>query len=204
MNRLIVGIGLLLVLGYSVVRAAPADVKASVDVGPNQAQAAQLVDVFHKQLLGAMQSSAGFSERYDLLRPAVENFLDVSAIARICLGRAGRELTDAEQVRFQQALVDVISATYASRFDGFSGQYFETTETAKARGGVVVRTLLQRPKGEAVKLDYFFRDNKAFNVVANGVSDLSLRRADYNAILKDQGFAALLKHLQRQRVELSQ
>ena len=52
------------------------------------------------------------------------------------------------------------------------------------------------------KLDYFFSDGKVFNVAADGVSDLSLRRADYNSVLKSEGFDALMAHLEQQLREL--
>jgi len=64
----------------------------------------------------------------------------------------------------------------------------------------VVRSELLPRDGEPVKLDYFFRDGKVFNVAADGVSDLSLRRADYSRVIKDRGFDALISHL-REKVE---
>ena len=44
-------------------------------------------------------------------------------------------------------------------------------------------------------LDYYFRGDRVFNVVADGVSDLSLRRADYNSIVKEEGYDRLLAHI---------
>ena len=65
------------------------------------------------------------------------------------------------------------------------------------RTGDVVRTRLLREAEADVTLDYFLRAGRVFNVVADGVSDLSLRRADYSSIIKTEGFAALLTHIQR-------
>ncbi|MFZ8890496.1 MAG: ABC transporter substrate-binding protein, partial [Pseudomonadales bacterium] len=59
----------------------------------------------------------------------------------------------------------------------------------------VVYTTLERPGNSSVSLNYFLRDGGIFNVVADGVSDLSLRRADYNSIVKKEGYASLLAHL---------
>jgi phospholipid transport system substrate-binding protein len=59
----------------------------------------------------------------------------------------------------------------------------------------VVRTRLRRDAAADVALDYFLRDDKVFNVVADGVSDLSLRRADYNSIIKSEGYERLLEHI---------
>ena len=41
-----------------------------------------------------------------------------------------------------------------------------------------------------------------YNLVADGVSDLSLRRADYNSIIKEKGYDALLRHIEENIAEL--
>jgi ABC-type transporter MlaC component len=46
------------------------------------------------------------------------------------------------------------------------------------------------------KLNYYFRDSRVFNVVANGISDLSLRRAEYGSIIKEEGYDVLLEQIQ--------
>ncbi|MCZ6708912.1 MAG: ABC transporter substrate-binding protein, partial [Gammaproteobacteria bacterium] len=63
--------------------------------------------------------------------------------------------------------------------------------------GWVVKTELEKSDGERVNLDYYFRGGKVFNVVADGVSDLSLRRADYNSIIKTEGYDRLLSHIRQ-------
>ena len=67
----------------------------------------------------------------------------------------------------------------------------------------MVKTELVRSSGDKVTLDYYFRDAGVFNVVADGVSDLSLRRADYNSIVKSDGYAALLEHLRSKIADYS-
>ena len=64
-----------------------------------------------------------------------------------------------------------------------------------------MKTEMVRANKEIVRLDYYFLNGGVFNVVADGVSDLSLRRADYNSIIKSEGFLALLSHL-RQKIDV--
>jgi phospholipid transport system substrate-binding protein len=66
----------------------------------------------------------------------------------------------------------------------------------------VVRTRLLRPPDAPVTLDYFLRDGRIFDVVADGVSDLSLRRADYASIIQSRGYPALLEDLDASIVKL--
>ena len=41
------------------------------------------------------------------------------------------------------------------------------------------------------------------NVVAQGVSDLSLKRADYTAVIKSEGFDSLINRLEKKIAEMS-
>ena len=127
----------------------------------------------------------------------IDAFFDITRIAAVSLGRTWRDLTDTQQTEFVSLLSELVVATYADRFDGYSGQQFVTDEVRAVRTGDVVRTRLLREAEADVTLDYFLRAGRVFNVVADGVSDLSLRRADYSSIIKTEGFAALLTHIQR-------
>lgn len=199
-STLILASSVSLLLGYAAPLAAQTEIAESAAQSPVK-QPVRDVEAFHSELLLAMQAEGDYQQRLQALRPVVLQFLDVPSIARICLGRTWRDLAAAERDEFTNLLGELIAATYADRFDGYSGQRFVTQIAEEARGGVVVKTLLERPKDEPVRLDYYFRRGKAFNVVADGVSDLSLRRADYNAIIKEEGYAALLAHMRSQLAE---
>ena len=66
----------------------------------------------------------------------------------------------------------------------------------------MVKTLLNRASGEPVNLDYYFRGARVFNVVADGVSDLSLRRADYAGIIREEGIEGLVIHIEASIAEM--
>ena len=167
--------------------------------GPQVANAR--VDGFHALLIEVMQTQR-FAERAAALEPNVAGFFDIDTISRIVLGRTWRELDDARKREFRELLEALIVATYADRFDSYDGQRFERLESLQARRGWVVKTQLLRANGERVNLDYYFNGDDVFNVVADGVSDLSLRRADYNSIIKQEGYDALIRHMRENIVEL--
>jgi phospholipid transport system substrate-binding protein len=158
------------------------------------------VDAFHRVLLEVMQSQVSFGDRELRLAPAVTPFFAVPVISRISLGRTWKTLSDDSQQEFSALLEELIVATYADRFDSYSGQSFHTGSAEVASRGWVVKTELEKSDGERVRLDYYFRDGKVFNVVADGVSDLSLRRADYNSIIKAEGYERLVAHI-RESIE---
>lgn len=161
----------------------------------------QRIDAFHAALLEVMQSGAEFDARAALLAPKVGELFDLPSISRISLGRTWKTLDAQSQREFSSLLQELIVATYADRFDSFDGQSFHDVGVEPAGRGWVVKTELERSSGERVTLDYYFRKDRVYNVVADGVSDLSLRRADYNSIIKTEGYEQLLSHIRENIVK---
>lgn len=196
---------LLLLCGAALCTANPSyatSADASDELAPEQVVAQ--VAAFHEQLLVAMRSQAKFADRAALLGPAVASFFDFPTICRISLGRTWRQLDEAGQRQFCELLEELVVATYASRFATYSGQTFRTVSSGRAARGWVVKTQLLRANGEQVALEYYFRTAGAFNVVADGVSDLSLRRADYSSIIEADGYSGLLASLRSNIAEYRQ
>ena len=163
--------------------------------GPTAEEAAALVADFHEQLLQVMQSGAEFEGRVSMLGQEISELFDVATISRISLGRKWKELDDTAQGDFASLLEELIVATYADRFDSYNDQVFHHVAVDPTRRGWVVKTQLEKSDGDRVTMDYYFRAGKVFDVVADGVSDLSLRRADYNSIIKSEGYDQLLAHI---------
>ena len=141
----------------------------------------------------------GFSGRVEALDPVLTEVFDFRTIARIVTGKHWKTLNDEQRVEFIDVFTNLSAATYASNFSGFSGEAFETLGVEEKRGNLLVRTAIVKADGERVTLDYVLRDNEGMwqiiNVIANGVSDLSLKRADYTAVIKSEGFNTLVTRL---------
>jgi phospholipid transport system substrate-binding protein len=92
--------------------------------------------------------------------------------------------------------------TYATRFDGYDNERFETLgEEPSVAGTVIVRTVLHT-SDEDVHLDYRLRKMpagyKVIDVYLSGtVSELALRRAEYTSVFERDGFDALVDALER-------
>jgi phospholipid transport system substrate-binding protein len=177
---------------------------------PSAAQnsnAVAVVDTLHGALMDIMQNAdtLGYDGRRDRIAPVVEKSLDLPFITRFALGRYWSDLS-AEQ---RDAMLDIFSrwtiAHYASRFNAYSAEKFETVSNESMRKGrELVRTVLKVNNNAAdnVTLDYLLHDDdgkwRIINVIANGVSDLSLKRADYGAEIKARGFDSLIEKLKLQ------
>ena len=68
--------------------------------------------------------------------------------------------------------------------------------------GVIIKTSINKRNDQLATLNYYFRGDQVFNVVANGISDLSLRRAEYGSIIKERGYDQLVKEIKNKTNEI--
>lgn len=177
---------------------------------PSSAQdgdAIAVVESLHAALLDNMQNAdtLGFEGRRDRIAPVIKKSFDLKFIARFVLGRHRDNLSSGQQREFRDVFTNWTIANYAARFNGYTNERFVTVSSEEARKGrEVVRTVLEvnNDRADDVTLDYLLRQTgskwRIINVIAKGVSDLSLKRADYGAVIKAQGFNSLVEKLNQQ------
>ncbi len=160
-----------------------------------------VVEKLHSTLLQVMMEAdtLGYSGRVDQLTPVLNETFDFATISRIVTGKHWKLLAEDERSDFIDLFASLSTATYASNFDSYSGEVFETLEVKERRGNLLVKTVILTGEGDRVMLDYLLRNTEdvwqIVNVIADGVSDLSLKRADYTAVIKKQGFYSLITKL---------
>jgi len=175
-------------------------------------EAASVVERLHESLLEAMHGGdeMGYAGRSDLLAPVIRATYDLDYMARKSLGRHWRTLSEEEQQRFLEIFRRLSVANYAGRFSNGSGHRFETEG---AEDGIydtlLVRTRLEQPDDEPVQLDYRLHKTddgwRIIDVYLNGtISELALRRSEYSAIMKREGFDELVSALEEKIGELEE
>jgi len=164
--------------------------------------AAEVVEKLHATLLNAMQegNKTSFQGRFDQLAPLIKSSFDMPFISRAVMGKYWETFNNDQRSRFVQAFTHMSIATYAGNFDSYSGERFKTLSEKEVNGGrILVQSQLIKSDGGQVQLDYLLHRTgsqwRIINIIAEGVSDLALKRADYSAFLKNKGFEALLKKL---------
>ena len=166
------------------------------------ATARQIIDKFQTELIHVMKDGKklGYAGRYEKLEPAVLNSHDLLKIARIVVGKEGEKLTEEQQKKLADVFTRISVASYAHNFKDFSGEEFiiDSEEETK-NGGVVIHSHFTIPDDKPVKFDYMLKEKGAswriINIIANGVSDLALKRSEYTAILQRDGFDALISQI---------
>ena len=166
------------------------------------------IRVFHDVLLDTMKQAqrTPVRTRYEKLEPAVRATFDLAAMTRIAVGPTWNTLGADDQQALLEQFGRFTIATYANRFDGYSGERFEIEPAPETRGANrIVRSTLVRPKGDPISLNYLMRPAddgwKATDVYLKGtISELATRRSEFGAVLKSGGPAALIDSL-RQRTD---
>jgi phospholipid transport system substrate-binding protein len=174
-----------------------------------QSAAAEVVERFHAALLGVMRDAQrlGVRGRYDRLAPVMAQAFDLAAMTRIAVGPPWTGFSPAEQAALTEAFTRWSIATYAARFDGFSGESFTTTGTQQQpNGDALVRTTLNRTGGqEPVVLSYLLRGNppRIVDIYLTGtISELASRRAEFTTLIREGGAERVTRELQARTARL--
>jgi phospholipid transport system substrate-binding protein len=161
------------------------------------------VNSFYIALLDSMKKAKelGPKGRYDKLFPIIKNTFDVAGMMRVAAGAGWETASPAQQTALVDAFLQMMTATYASRFDGFAGENFEVFPAVdQPPSDKLVRTRLVQSNGKTVTLNYLMRRTaegwKIADVYLDGtVSELAARRAEFSSIMKSGGPVMLANSL---------
>ncbi len=159
------------------------------------------VEKLHGALLETMREgkSLGYQGRVSKLEPVLRGSFDFSTIARLVTGRHWAKLDKAKQQAFITVFTQLSIATYADNFSSLSNERFETRGVEDKKNTQLVKTAIVKPDGKEDTLNYALTKStdgwRIINVVADGVSDLSLKRAEYTAVIGSNGIDTLIAKL---------
>ena len=175
--------------------------------GENSAGA--VVEALHDSLLTMMKDAhaLGFDGRRDYMAPVVARSFDLPVIAIMASGPNWSKFNEAQQERLIDALERLSVTTYAARFNGYSGETFRIlAEQPGPQGAVFVNSELVKGDGEAIVLKYLLHSGSAgwriLDVYFLGVySELAMRRSEYAAVYKRDGFEGLLAAIEQKSTD---
>jgi phospholipid transport system substrate-binding protein len=172
---------------------------ATPDLGPST-----VIQHLYAELLDAMQHAAalGVRGRYQKLEPVIFGVFDVPFMARLTIGPPWSTLPPEQKYRAARAYGRYITAVYAGRFDGYSGERLEVLGELKIRHGMLVRSQIVKSDGEPVTLNYLVHDNvvgwQIRDVYETGaISKLATQRSEFAQILHTGGIDALIAALNK-------
>ena len=206
------GIGSVAVLGVVLASArVPAQSPGAPAPGEHAAQTpAEVVAALHEGVVAAASGGArSVEERYAELAPVVANTHDLPYIAELAIRRHWQNLTQSEKERFLAAFERLSVMTYVTRFAAAGPDTFAIHGSEEAaRGRVLVRAAIARADAADVSLDYLLHENggrwRIVNILADGVSDLALKRAEYDRALSAGTIEDLIAELEVETLRLQE
>lgn len=168
-----------------------------------------VVEQFNATLLSLLEGDNDFEGRYATIEPAVQTAFDLDFMAAKVVGPRWKKWTPEQKQAWLAAFTRLTASNYAGRFVGEEGPTFETlSEEESSHGTMIVRTKLVQPGNKDVELAYRLRETpdgwKVIDCYLDGtVSEIALRRADYGAVLRDDGFEALLAAVNQKSAQLA-
>ena len=164
---------------------------------------------FYGVLLDTMQHAQqlGARGRYQKLDPVIFRTFDVPYMAKLSIGPGWNALTPEQKKQAAHAYGRYIAATYASRFDGYSGERLDVTGEQKIKRGTMVQSRIVKSDGEPVSINYMVHDNavgyQIRDVYVTGtISELATKRSEFATILRTNGIDGLIASLNKKADDL--
>lgn len=159
---------------------------------------------FYDVLLNTMRDGAQLGERgrYAKLESVILKVFDVPYMTRMAVGTYWAVIPDPKRHQAADAFGRFITATWADRFDSYSGEKLEVTGAQPYAAGAIVHTRIVKSDGEPVTIDYLMRRNgdawQVADVYLTGtISELATRRSEFSSVLRSQGIDGLIAVLNR-------
>lgn len=175
-----------------------------------QSSPSDIVTAFHESLLGVMKEAKtlGVKGRFEKLASPLKQNFHFRLMTQVAAGSYWRKSGPAQIDRLVDAFARLSISTYASRFDGYSDQSFETEgEKPGPQKTILVKTRIIDPGSDPVNLTYVTRKIKGewriIDVLLDvGISELAVRRSEYRRVLKIGGIEGLIETLNRKADQL--
>ena len=162
------------------------------------------INQLHETLINIMviSDTTSFEERYTYLEPVINKNFDIALISKVILGRYWKSIDEEIKVRFINLFNRLTISTYISRFNSYDNQIFKNISIEQLKENrYLVKTEFIRLKKKPISFNYIIQKNgkkwRIISVIANGINDLSLKRAEYAAIIKKDGIEVLIKKLEQ-------
>ena len=180
-----------------------AGVLTALPAAAQEDPARTVIQRFQQSLLAVMKEakSLGVTGRYQRLQPRIEEAFNLPLMIRVATGSFWKKADEEQQSRLVAAFKRLSISTYANRFDGYSGQVFEIVDQRPGpQETVLVKTRIVRPGDSPARLTYVVKEFEGqWRIVDilldDDISELAVRRSEYNRLLKKNGVDALIATL---------
>ena len=175
-----------------------------VRAAPSTADAQKFIDSLGEAAISSLTGTdLSEDERETRFRGLLESHFDLPGISKFVLARYWRVATDAERADFRRLFEDLLVQAYAKKFAEYAGERFKVSGAlANDDGSITVNSLIDRPNGDQIRLDWRIEDVsglKISDLIVEGVSLRTTYRSDVGSVIQNGGgkVASLLDALRQ-------
>lgn len=151
-----------------------------------------------------LQRPGRLMERRKRLEQVIAARFDYREMAKRTLPKQWKTLSAAEQKEFVELFQSFLSASYADKIEGYSGEQVRYLSERLEGDYAEVRTEIVSEKTE-IPIDYRLlgRDGEWFvyDVIADGISLVRNYRSQFDTIIRESGYPELVEELRRKSKE---
>jgi len=131
-------------------------------------------------------------QRAAKLKPLLEQYFDMPAIAKYMLGSYWRKATPEEQTDFTAALTDFLALSYGKRFSTYTGHEMEIGRVRdEGDGRSIVFSTVKLPSGDPARVDWIIEQAgssyKIADVKVEGLSLADTHRQEFASVISSNG-----------------
>ena len=149
--------------------------------------AASFVEKTAKELTGIVNSSVPAAQKREQLQRIIDRDVDVSDVARFCLGRFWRTATPEQQREYVELFHRVLVQNITGKVGEYQGVTIAIGRSAAREADVAVTTTVTRPGNQPNRVDWLVSTAsggpKIIDVIAEGTSLRLTQRSDYASYL---------------------
>ena len=173
-------------------------------VSPTEAVKHTIDEVFRILDDREMQRPARLMERRKLLEKVIGARFDYREMAKRTLPTKWKTLTEAEQKEFVDLFQSFLSASYADKIEGYSGEQVQYLDERLEGDYAEIRTKIVSEKTE-IPIDYRLMGRTGewfvYDVIADGISLVKNYRSQFDKIIRESGYPDLVEELRKKSKE---
>jgi phospholipid transport system substrate-binding protein len=156
---------------------------------------------------GGAAAGGQSDDRRRRVRAIADEVFDWPEAAKRALGRHWGERTDPERQEFARLFADLIERNWIGRIEQYSGEQVRFFAEEADGDRVTVRSLLVNSSGTEIPIDYRMVRHgerwRVYDVVVEGVSLVGNYRTQFDRIVRQSGYPALVNKLRTKHEEFA-
>lgn len=169
-----------------------------------KAAVAQVIEVLQNQQMAR-------AEKQRTVIAIVDRDFDFAGMARSALGYNWKKLSPAQQQEFVPLFTAFMEDAYLNKISSYSGQQVRYLEPAVMQGNTAeVKTVIQPAQStdQPIRVDYLVENTgrgwRVYDVTVDDISITSNYRNQFNRMINERGFDALMSTMREKQQELRQ